>query len=304
MGKFALSLLAAASFLESIRGISIPAGFSRVLFEDDFSQLAAGSQPSPSKWTILTGTSYPGGPANWGTNEVQTYSASRDNLVITASGTLRITPLYSGNRWTSARIETTATNDIACPEGGRLRIEASLRLGSAPAAQQMGIWPSFWAMGSEFRGRYDRWPAAGEIDIAESINGAATVWQALHCGTAPGGPCNEYSGISNTAPLTRGAFHTVAVEIDRTNGGNWRGEKLTWFVDGRATTTLTGSRVNDERAWTAVTRNPKFLILNVAVGGDFPDNVANSGRVRTPTAETRGGEDSSLEVRYVAAFST
>ncbi|KAK3397545.1 concanavalin A-like lectin/glucanase domain-containing protein, partial [Sordaria brevicollis] len=188
-------------------GIALPPGYSHILFQDDFSLLPSGSQPSPSKWIIATGTSYPNGPANWGTNEVQTYTKSLSNINITSQGTLLITPLRvsssssSGSipsledHWTSARIETT-TDHFSCPPGGKLLISASLRFGSAPSPSQMGIWPSFWALGSEFRrsGRYDSWPAAGEIDIAESINGSPAVWQSLHCGTAPGGPCNEFEG--------------------------------------------------------------------------------------------------------------
>ncbi|KAK3694139.1 concanavalin A-like lectin/glucanase domain-containing protein [Podospora appendiculata] len=287
-----------------VRRISLPSGFSTVVFQDDFSTQPAGSQPSASKWTIDTGTGYAGGPSNWGTNEVETYTNSRDNLVITSSGTLLIMPLNSGGRWTSARIETKAASDVGCRAGGKLRIEASLKFGSASAASQMGIWPSFWALGAGFRGNYKQWPAVGEIDIAESINGAATAWQTLHCGSAPNGPCNEYNGIGNTAAFSRGQFHTVAVEIDRTNGGDWRGETLTWFIDGRQTASIAGARIDNEQAWTAVTRSSKFLILNVAVGGDFPNNAANDGLVRTPTAQTAGGAGAALEVRYVAVFST
>ena len=61
---------------------------------------------------------------------------------------------------------------------------------------------------------------------------------------------------------------------------------------------------SEEWVWTAVTRNPKFLILNVAVGGDFPDNVENPDRVKTPTSATKGGEGASMELKYVAVFST
>ncbi|KAK3355751.1 concanavalin A-like lectin/glucanase domain-containing protein [Neurospora tetraspora] len=156
-------------------GITIPPGYSHILFQDDFSLLP---------------------PGNWGTNEVQTYTKSPSNINITSSGTLLITPLRVSvalpsvdDYWTSARIET-ITDHIACPPGGKLLMSASLRFGSAPSPSQMGIWPSFWALGSEFRrsGKFDQWPGAGEIDIAESTNGSPAVWQSLHCGVAPGGP--------------------------------------------------------------------------------------------------------------------
>lgn len=80
---------------------------------------------------------------------------------------------------------------------------------------------------------------------------------------------------------------------------------MTWFIDGVKNFQISGAEMGGvERVWTAVTRNPKFLILNVAVGGDFPDNVENPSRAKTPTSATRGGEGASMEVRYVAVFST
>lgn len=305
-------------------GITLPSGYSHILFQDDFSLLPPGSQPSPSKWIIATGTSYPNGPANWGTNEVQTYTKSLSNINITSRGTLLIIPLRvsstgaprsateatADDYWTSARIETVADH-LACPPGGKLLMSASLRFGSAPSPSQMGIWPSFWALGSEFRrsGKFDTWPAAGEIDIAESTNGSPAVWQSLHCGVAPGGPCNEFSGLSTSTPLETlrdgRTFHVFSAEIDRTDPkGDWKGEKLTYLVDGKPMVTLTGAQIGDEKAWTAVTRMPKYLILNVAVGGDFPNNVANMEGTKTPNGKTVGGTQAGLEVEWVAAFST
>lgn len=178
-------LALAGLLLHGTTAIDIPSGFSRIVFEDDFSNQTPGSLPSTSKWTYSTGTSYPGGPARWGTNEIQTYTSSPQNVAITSSGTLRITPLNINGQWTSARLESAPQHDVACPEGGKLRIEASIKFGSAPAETQMGIWPSFWAMGAPFRGQYAQWPAVGEIDIAESVSGVSRVWNVLHCGWVP-----------------------------------------------------------------------------------------------------------------------
>jgi len=282
--------------------IRIPSGFSRALFQDDFSDQRSGGLPSKAKWAVDTGTSYPGGPARWGTNEVQTYTTSGANLAISSAGTLQITPVVSSGRWTSARIETTASQDFSCGAGRRLRMEASLRLGAAASSSQAGIWPAFWALGSSYRGSYHNWPAVGEIDILEALNGQPTAYQTLHCGSGSGGPCHETTGITATAALSRGEWHVVAVEIDRTNaGGDWRGEKITWFVDGRPTTSVSGAVVGDAVAWSALARSDKFLILNVAVGGDFPSAVAKG---TTPNAQTKGGSGAAMEVQYVAVFSS
>ena len=186
-----------------------------------------------------------------GTREVQSYTNSPNNIIITPSWTLQITPCVNNGRWTSARIE------------------GSIKFGAGRPESQMGIWPSFWILGADFRRDYNSWPEVGEVDIGESINGVPTVWQVVHCGVAPGGPCKEFEGISKQTPMSRGEFHTVALEIDRTNADRyWRGEKLTFFVDGRQTTVIDGNRINDETAWVALTRGEKYLIANVAVGGE------------------------------------
>ncbi|KAL5877624.1 hypothetical protein ACKVWC_006776 [Pyricularia oryzae] len=286
--------------------IKIPLGFTSILFSDDFSGLAPGSPPSPSKWIIDTGTSYPGGPMNWGTKEIQMYTDSPSNLATTEAGTLRITPIGPGHgvgmggRWTSARIRTKPEHDFAPKVGRMTRVEARLRVGAGDA--QAGIWPAFWSLGAAYRDNYQNWPSVGEVDIFETVNGLPSAWHTVHCGTsAVGGPCNEGVGIGRSVPMSRGEFHTVAVEIDRTGGRHWSEETLQWSIDGIVTFTLVGARVGDETAWRSLAHSPRFLLLNVAVGGGFPDAVADT---RTPAMSTIGGVDAALEVDYVAVFGT
>ncbi len=57
---------------------------------------AAGSRPSADDWIIDTGTGYPGGPANWGTGERQTYTDRPENLQLDGDGHLKITALKDG----------------------------------------------------------------------------------------------------------------------------------------------------------------------------------------------------------------
>src|SRR5205809_5922214 len=74
-----------------------------LMFSDDFNG-AAGSGVS-GNWRLTTGTSYPGGPAQFGTGEVETMTADRSNVALDGSGNLRITPQRGGpTGWTSARI--------------------------------------------------------------------------------------------------------------------------------------------------------------------------------------------------------
>ncbi|TLD14344.1 uncharacterized protein PgNI_05049 [Pyricularia grisea] len=282
--------------------VPIPQGFTKTVFEDNFAKQKAGAQPDASKWLIDVGTQYAGGAANWGTQEIQTYTSSTTNLAISNDGALKITPIRTGNAWTSSRIETKAGSDVQCPVGGKLRVEASLKIPATDPATQLGIWPAFWMLGSGFRTDRNSWPKVGEIDILEVSNGVSTVFHTAHCGIINGGPCNEKTGLGGNATFPRGKFVKVAVTIDRTNkGGNFQQEKLEWSVDGQVTHSLTGAEVKDSDAWENLARTPKMILLNIAIGGEFPDAKA---KVTTPTAQTVGGDPSSMEVQYVAAWTT
>src|SRR5690242_21788488 len=65
---------------------------------------AAGTAPSDRNWVAATGTSYPGGPAQWGTGEVETYTADAANVALDGQGHLRITATRdAAGVWRSAR---------------------------------------------------------------------------------------------------------------------------------------------------------------------------------------------------------
>ncbi|KJZ74312.1 hypothetical protein HIM_06318 [Hirsutella minnesotensis 3608] len=282
--------------------IRLPYGFARTLFFDDFSDTWGGYLPSPEKWTVDVGTSYPGGHENWGTGEVQAYTRDRSNIRVTERQTLQITPIrVAHGAWTSARIETTPNWDFGCSPGRRLRIEARIRLGNDPVSKQLGIWPAFWALGSAYRGNYWNWPDIGEIDILESVNGESKVRRVAHCGAEPGGACNEPSGLANIADFVpRGAWHTFAWEVDRRFARpGWGRESMSWYVDGDRRWSLSEADVNNSTAWRALVENRKMILLNVAVGGSLPDVVAG---VKTPTEQTLGGPGASMEIDYVGAW--
>ncbi len=71
-----------------------PSGWTQV-FLDDFTG-PAGSGVNTSNWRYDTGTGYPGGPANWGTGEIETMTSSTDNVSLDGNGNLRITPRRDG----------------------------------------------------------------------------------------------------------------------------------------------------------------------------------------------------------------
>jgi beta-glucanase (GH16 family) len=271
-----------------------PAGWSLV-WADDF-EGPAGSPPSPGDWIIDTGHGYPGGPENWGTGEIQNYTADPANVSLDGAGNLRITPIKTeSGEWTSARIETRRA-DFKPEEGRVLRIEGRIQMPDVTGEAALGYWPAFWALGSPYRGNFQNWPAIGEFDIMENVNGLNQVWGVLHCGVNPGGPCDETTGIaaSRECPGSpcQSAMHTYAFEWDRSVAPN----QLRWYVDGEHFHTVTENQL-DTAVWSDMTGHAGyFLLLNVAMGGKFPNDLAGA----TPTEATASGHP--MIVDYVAVW--
>ncbi|MFC7260453.1 glycoside hydrolase family 16 protein [Streptomyces lutosisoli] len=267
-----LSLAAAAATVATLPANASaptpPTGWSQV-FLDDFNG-AAGTGVSTTNWQYDTGTSYPGGAANWGTGEVETMTSSTNNVALDGSGNLLITPRRdSAGNWTSGRIETNRT-DFQPPAGGKLRVESRIQMPNVTGAAAKGYWPAFWMLGAPYRGNYQNWPSVGELDIMENVQGLNTEWATMHCGTNPGGPCNETSGIGGNTPCTgttcQAGFHTYAMEWDKSTSP----EEIRFYLDGVNFHTVKANQV-DATTWANATNHGFFVILNVAMGGGFPD---------------------------------
>jgi hypothetical protein len=262
-----------------------PAGWSNV-FTDDFNG-ASGSGINTGNWFYDTGTSYPGGAANWGTGEIESYTNSTSNVYQDGAGHLVIKAIRGANgAWTSGRIESQSSG-FQPPAGGVMHVEASIQLPNVTGAAAQGYWPAFWMLGAPFRGNYNNWPTYGEMDTMENVNGVNTVYGTLHCGVNPGGPCNETSGLggnrSGFSPSLQTAFHTYAVEYDKSVSP----EQIRWYVDGVNYWTVNSSQM-DATTWANTTNHGWFLLLNVAIGGGWPGN---------PTSATASG--AAMLVDYV-----
>ncbi|MGW2335108.1 glycoside hydrolase family 16 protein [Streptomyces sp. NPDC001685] len=271
-----------------------PSGWTQV-FLDDFTG-PAGTGVNTSNWRYDTGKGYPGGPANWGTGEIETMTSSTDNVSLDGNGNLRITPRRDGaGNWTSGRIETNRT-DFQPPSGGKLRVEARIQVPNVTGAAAKGYWPAFWMLGAPYRGNYWNWPGVGELDIMENTQGMNTVFATMHCGTAPGGPCNENSGIgSNTncsGTTCQAGFHTYRLEWDRSTSV----EEIRFYLDGVNFHTVRANQV-DAATWANATNHGYFIILNVAMGGGFPDAFGGG-----PDGGTQPGH--SMVVDYVQVLSS
>jgi beta-glucanase (GH16 family) len=265
-----------------------PAGFS-LTWSDDFNG-ASGTGLDTGTWKYDTG---PG--SSFGTGEIETMTNSTANVFHDGAGNLVLKALHSGSDpnsgWTSGRVETQAAT-FGAPAGGVVEMQASIQQPNVTTANGAGYWPAFWMLGSTLRSGTP-WPTSGEVDILEDINGRSSVFGTLHCGTNPGGPCNESTGIGSgehSCPGCQTADHTYAVQIDRSVSP----EQIRWYLDGTNYFTVNATQV-DATTWANAVDHPFFIIFDLAMGGGFPAAFGGG-----PNASTISGGQ--LNVDYVAVY--
>jgi hypothetical protein len=256
-----------------------PSGWSTV-FSDDFN----GSSGSgiDSQWMYDTG---PG--SSFGTGEIETMTNSTSNVHLDGNGHLDITAQGSGSSWTSGRVQTTSAN-VGAPAGGELEVTASIQQPSGG----LGYWPAFWMLGP------GQWPENGEIDIMEDVNSLSELSGTVHCGTDPGGPCNEPDGIGSGLTGCGGCqsgYHTYTMILNRTNTSN---ESITFYLDGNQYFSVSESQVGTS-TWQAAFDHNLSIILDLAMGGAYPNGVCGC---TSPTSSTASG--GTMSVDYVAAYQT
>jgi len=248
------------------------------VFDDNFAG-PAGSAPSYN-WMYDTG---PG--SSFGTGEIETMTNSASNVYLDGNGHLDITALDSGGSWTSGRIQTTSPN-VGAPAGGELEVTASIEQPNAGP----GYWPAFWMLGP------GQWPENGEIDIMEDVNSLSEVSGTIHCGTDPGGPCNEPNGIGSGLTSCNGCqsgYHTYTMILNRTNTSD---ESITFYLDGNPYFSVSEGQVG-AATWQAAFDHNLSIILDLAMGGGYPDGQCGC---TTPTGATASG--GTMSVAYVAAY--
>lgn len=163
-------------------------------------------------------------------------SINNGNLVLTAKK-----EVFSGQPYTSGKITT--FNKFTQLYG---RIEARIKL---PVGQ--GMWPAFWMLGANIS--TVNWPQCGEIDIMEHVNADNTIYGTMHWNV------NGHVQYGSTTQTTAADYHIYAVE--------WDTKSIRWYVD--STLYQTGN-IADNINTTGAFHLPFFIILNLAVGGDFP----------------------------------
>jgi beta-glucanase (GH16 family) len=265
-----------------------PSGFG-LTWSDDFTG-AGGTGLNTGTWKYDTG---PG--SSFGTGEIETMTNSTSNVFQDGAGHLVLKALHSGTNpgsgWTSGRVETQSAT-FGAPAGGVVMMQASIQQPNVTTANGAGYWPAFWMLGSTLR-TGTTWPTSGEVDILEDINGRSSVFGTLHCGTNPGGVCNESTGIGSgerACPGCQTGYHTYAVQIDRSVSP----EQIRWYLDGANYFTLAANRV-DATTWANAVDHPFFIIFDLAMGGGFPAAFGGG-----PNAATVSGGQ--MNIDYVAVY--
>ena len=247
----------------------------------------AGSSASAKDWTYQTGQGV------FGNNEVENMTDSPGNVHLDGAGNLDITALHKGSIWTSGRIKSTQL--FGAPSGGELRVIASIH--QPDPAGGLGYWPAFWLLGP------GSWPQDGEIDALEDVNALSEHSGTLHCGNfatlngdGTNGPCHEHTGLSSGLLPCGGCqtgYHTYSVIIDRRVPGD---EHIYWYLDGRKFFSISESQMSAP-VWARAVDHGFAIILDLAMGGDYPDAVCGCS---TPTGQTTSG--GTMSVRYVGVY--
>lgn len=222
----------------------VPDGW-RLVFRDEFD----GDRLATRRWNDCHWWAVDGGCTIMTNNELQWY---RPGNVSVANGRLRLqareepieVPDGRSFPYTSGMVTTGPAYAL---EGRPVKraftygyVEARLRVPS-----DTGLWPAFWMLPADEE-------SEPEIDILETIDDRTTAAR-FHFHYQDG--ADERSlGHTFRGPDLAAGWHRVAVD--------WRPGRVTWIVDGRARWEVTGEAVPDE---------PMYLVLNLAVGGDYPD---------------------------------
>jgi beta-glucanase (GH16 family) len=216
-----------------------------LVWHDEFDG-PTGAAPDPIKWV------YDLGASGWGNHELEEYTGSRQNSAMNGKGQLVITARKdAAGRYTSARLKTQGTFSFQYG-----RIEARIKV---PKGQ--GIWPAFWMLGEGVE--EEGWPACGEIDIMENIGKEPRIIHGSVHG--PG-----YSGGQAITAQTELAVPGTLADDFHVYALDWSPNRLEFSLDGKIYQTVTPASMPPNSKW--VFNQHLFLLLNVAVGGDWPGN--------------------------------
>ena len=275
---------------EPEKTVSHAAAWGAPVWEDQFDG-PSGQTPDPSKWTFVTGTREQLGNQGWGTHEIQTYCAPRGanppvcdfrhpNAFLDGNGHLVLrAERTSDGSWTSARMTTLGLKEF---QYGRVEVRMKMPVG-------IGLWPTFWMIGSNFRS--SGWPDSGSLTIAEnvSINGLNNGLGPFVFRSTLHGP-GYYGGnalwsdfkLPNSSRVDDG-FHIY--------GMIWSPGMVQFYFEDPSNVFFVRNSSDLPLGGRWVFDHPFDMVLNLAVGGDWAGN---------PEAATPN--PSNLVVDYVRVY--
>ncbi len=215
----------------------------------------------------------------WVNNELQRYTDSSENISV-KDGSLTIKAIKkvdkNGTTYTSGRVNTQGKHDFKYG-----RFEARIQVPSGK-----GFLPAFWMMPTD-ENLYGQWPKCGEVDIMEVLGDKTDkAYGTLHFGE----PHTQKQG---TYTLTKGDF-TSEYHVYTCD---WEPNEIKFYVDGVLYNTVndwfTKKNGFGEVTYPAPFDQPFYMILNLAVGGNWPGN---------PDQTTQFGKNAELKVDYVKVY--
>ena len=242
------------------------------VWSDEFNG-AAQQLPDPANWTYDTGSQDELGNQGWGNREVETYCSPsganppgcdlhRPNAFLDGNGHLVLRAMRStGGRWTSARITTRGLKDF---QYGRIEARMKLPVGT-------GLWPAFWMLGSNYL--TTGWPTSGSVTIVENVGltqrtnglGPSIIRSTLHGPRYFGGNglWHDFK-LPDGGRVDDGNFHTYGII--------WSPGMIQFYVDDPANIFFVRDSNDLPEGGEWVFDHPFFLVMDLAVGGDWPGN--------------------------------
>ncbi len=232
------------SLAEPVQAIQTTGTLSTTTYQLVWADEFNGTSVNTSDWNFEIG----GG--GWGNNEQQYYQAANATV---ANGNLLITAKkqrVKANAYTSARITTKGKREFTYG-----KMEARI---AVPMVQ--GLWPAFWMLGANIS--TVSWPACGETDIMEHINTENITYGTIHWDN------NGHAQYGGSTITTPGDFHIYSVE--------WDAASIRWYVDG---VKFHEANILNNINSTEEFHKPFFLILNLAVGGNWPGQTIDARKL-------------------------
>jgi beta-glucanase (GH16 family) len=239
-----------------------------LVWSDEFANSGTSNiLPDSKTWTYDTGFRC------CGNNELETYCAAgstsspcdptNPNAYIDTTGILHIVGRNpSGTTYTSARLKTEGL--VSFMYG---RIEAKMKL---PESQ--GMWPAFWLLGNNIV--TISWPGCGELDVMEHIDGNNPP---PYAGAQPPGydwiAGSVHGGTSSAEANGSQTYHPTGFSAAdwHTYGMIWSKGQIQYYVDDPSNVYASFTPANFPGTW-PFDQGPQFVILNLAIGGDWPGN--------------------------------